>query len=321
MGVTLPPALDGFLEILGVPWPNIDEDEIRKDAAAWRTVQAQAAPAGAEADTAVRRTQQVYRGDSATVLASHWNRVGGDGGHLAQAAAAARIAPVALDGTANVVSAVKVAVGVQAASALVNVTQLVMFGGAVGATAAAARMFLTRQAIGKILREGGEGTGKVLAPALSRRVTGPMRDILENLRRLGGPGGSPVAVGPGGLRLPVRPGGLRTPSGPRHDGIALMGRNNRGSGGGRGSGGRGRPSGRSRWGARDGTGKFHHDVPTNTRGLTKEQMEKLAADLARSIKVRERERDRFGILDPGHEGRLKQEQKALKMLRDKLKEN
>ncbi|WP_449063528.1 hypothetical protein [Planomonospora algeriensis] len=42
--MTLPPALDGFLGVLGVPWPNIDEDEIRKDAAAWRTVQAQSAP-------------------------------------------------------------------------------------------------------------------------------------------------------------------------------------------------------------------------------------------------------------------------------------
>ncbi|MFC5825186.1 DUF4258 domain-containing protein [Nonomuraea insulae] len=197
MGVTLPPELDGFLELLGVPWPNIDEDEIRKDAAAWRTVQAGAEPASAEADAAVRRTQQVYRGESATALAEHWDRVGGDGGHAAQATAAARMAPVALEGTAGVVSAVKVAVGTQAAAGLTSVMQTLAVGGALGVTAATARMYLARHAMTKALREGSSGTGKVLAPALARRVTDPMRRILDDLSL---PGGRPALAG--GPRVP-----------------------------------------------------------------------------------------------------------------------
>jgi uncharacterized protein DUF4258 len=213
MGVTLPPELDGFLGMLGVPWPNIDEDEIRKDAAAWRTVQAGAEPARAEADAAVRGTRQVYRGESATALAEHWGRVGGDGGHAAQATAAARMAPVALEGTAGVVSAVKVAVGTQAAAGLTSVMQALAVGGALGVTAATARMYLARHAMTKVLREGTSGTGKVLAPALARRVTDPMRRILDDLSL---PGARSALAGG---RLPATPAGPRVP-----DGMAAMAR-------------------------------------------------------------------------------------------------
>ncbi|MFB4268962.1 DUF4258 domain-containing protein [Nonomuraea sp. GTA35] len=231
----LSPKLNGFLGMLGVPWPNIDEDEIKKDATAWRTVQAGSQPVGEAADASVRRTQQYHRGESATAAAQHWNRVGGDSGHVAQATAAARVAPVALDGAAGVVSAVKVAVGMQAAAGLTSVVQAVAFGGAVGVTAATARMYLTRHAMGKVMREGAEGTGRVLAPAMARRVTDPMRRILDNLRRPGGPGGTPALAGAGG-RASVRPSGLRPAGGPAsvRDGMAAMGRGNKRSGGGGG---------------------------------------------------------------------------------------
>jgi hypothetical protein len=306
MGVMLPPQLNEFLGVLGVPWPNIDEAEIRKDATAWRTVQTGAAPAGAEADMAVRRTQQVYRGESATVLANHWNSVGGDGGHISQAAAATRLAPVALEGTAGVVSAVKVAVGMQAAAGLTAVMQTLAFGGAVGVTAATARMYLTRHAMGKVLREGSEGTGKVLAPALGRRVTDPMRRILETLRRPGGPGGTPALAGGG--RIPVRNTGLRSPGGPRsaQDGMAQMGRRNDRSGGNSGRGGR-------RSGGRDETGKFHGEIPQSTRNMTAEEKDKLKKDLEASIRKREAEEQRLGY-EAGHAERIDREKSALRRL-------
>lgn len=308
--MTLPPELDGFLGMLGVPWPNIDEDEMRVDAAAWRAVQSGATTSGADADEAVHRTtQQAYHGDSATALAGHWSRVGGDGGHLAQAALATRMAPVALDGAANVVSAVKVAVGTQAAYGLSSVMQALMLGGAAGVTYATARMYLTRHAIGKVLREGAEGSGKVLAPALGKRVTEPMRRILEGLRRPGGPGTPALAGVPRG-GIPVRPTTLRSPSGPRSawDGMMQMGRRNRSSGGGRGGGGGGR-----RWGSRDQTGKFHGDIPTSTRGMTDAEKQKLKRDLEASIRKREQEQERLGW-EAGHEERLKREKSALRRL-------
>ncbi|MFC4118728.1 hypothetical protein [Nonomuraea zeae] len=310
MGVMLPPELSGFMGMIGMPWPNIDEDQIRKDAAAWRVVQAGSEPAGAEADASVRRTQAVYRGESATALAGQWNKLGGEGGHITEAAAASRLAPVALEGTAGVVSAVKVAVGMQAASGLTAVVQAVAFGGAVGVTAATARMYMTRHAMGKVLREGGEGTGKVLAPALARRVTDPMRRILGNLRRPGGPG-SPALAGAGGRGIPMRPAGVRASSGPRsvQDGMAKMGRRNNRSNSGN-SGGRG---GGRRSGSRDQTGKFHGEIPQSTRNMTAEEKAKLKKDLEESIKTRKKEEERLGY-EAGHAERINREQSALRRL-------
>ncbi|GAA4229268.1 hypothetical protein FHR32_002059 [Streptosporangium album] len=226
MGVTLPPEVNGMLGMLGVPWPNLDEDEIRKDAGAWRTVLAGTEQAGGGADATVRRTmEQTYKGDSADAMAGFWEKTGNSGGHLAQAAAAAKLAPVALDGTAMVVTAVKVAVATQAVAAAVKVGRAMLIGGPLGVGAATATMFSTRFAMGRILREGSEGTGRVLAPALSRRVTHPLQNILEKLRGPGG-GGGPALAGAGGPRVPMG----RSPIGRRGDrpgdmpGMAKMGR-------------------------------------------------------------------------------------------------
>ncbi|WP_433510795.1 hypothetical protein ACQP2T_44030 [Nonomuraea sp. CA-143628] len=204
MSVTLPPEASGMLAILGVPWPNVDEDEIRKDASAWRTVLAGTVPAGAAADAQVRRTQQVYGGESGTALAAHWSAAGNSDGHLAQVTSAAKVAPVALDGTAAVVTAVKVAVGTQAAFTAVKVGRALLAGGPFGGSLASAEMFFARRTMAKILREGGESTGRGLAPVLSRRATETFRRVVQNLRRPGGGGGGPRLAGAGGRNVPTR---------------------------------------------------------------------------------------------------------------------
>ncbi|MGP3958225.1 hypothetical protein ACTWPT_19635 [Nonomuraea sp. 3N208] len=234
MGLNLPPELAGIMSMLG-PWPAIDEDMMRAEGNADRAARANVIPAAERSDVAVRNTQQFYRGESANAMGRHWSTVSGD--HLTQAATAMRMSPAFLDGGASVVSAVKIASATQAAAALVDVHRLLLIGGAAGGAAATARILMRRQVVGKILREGSEGTGKVLAPMLRHRVTDPMRRILENLRRPGGPGGSPALAGAGGrtvgLRPPTRLQGFGNTSGPSRGTMAM-------SRGGRG-GGRGRP--------------------------------------------------------------------------------
>ncbi|MCF6471090.1 hypothetical protein FAF44_22200 [Nonomuraea sp. MG754425] len=320
MGLTLSPELNGFVSLLGVPWPNIDEDEIRLDADAWRIVQAGAEPASAEADTDVRGTRDVYSGDSATELAGHWNQVGGNEGHLTQTALASKVAPMALDGAAGVVSAVKLAVGMQAAAGLTAVAQTLAFGGALGVTAATARMYLTRHAMGKVLREGSEGTGKVLGPAVARRVTDPMRRVLDNLRRPGGPGGTPALAGAGG-RMPLRPTVLRNPGGPRsvRDGIANFARK-KGNSGGRGGGGRrgGSSSGRPGMFRRDQTGKMHGDLPNSAANMSKEEAQRVEKEMQKSLDRRNREQDRLGY-EAGHEERIRREKDALRRFQEDMR--
>ncbi|GAA3829737.1 hypothetical protein GCM10022226_58240 [Sphaerisporangium flaviroseum] len=202
MGVTLPPWADGILDLAGVPWPNIDEDEIRKDARAWRTVLAASAPAAEGADrTVLRQTSGDYQGTSATALANHWRQTGGDG-HLSQAAGAGRFAPVVLEGAADVVTGTKVAVISQASVSAVKLATTLLAGGPLAIGTATATVLATRYAMGKILREAGEGGARVLAPGLARRVTEPLARILRNSR---GPwGGGPSLAGAGGpARIPI----------------------------------------------------------------------------------------------------------------------
>ncbi|MFF5205020.1 hypothetical protein [Streptosporangium sp. NPDC000396] len=312
MAVTLPPEAAGMMSMLG-PWPGFNEDDARSERDAARTAHAATVGASGETDSAVRGVQQVYRGQAATSVANYWDRTGAQDGHIAQANAATRLTPVALEGTASVVSGVKVAAGTQAVFASVEVAKLLAFGGVVGATAATTRVLLRRRIVGSILREGSEGTGKVLAPLVRRKITEPMRRILDNLRLPGGPmGPRPLAAGPHG-GIPLRPTGLRPPSGPRsvEDGIARMGRgNNRSGGGGRGGGGGG---GGRRWGSKDRTGKFHGDIPQSTRGMSAAEKEKLKKDLEDSIETREKEQQRLGY-EVGHEERLSREKSALRRL-------
>lgn len=217
MGVTLPPWADGVLSLVGIPWPNIDEDELRLDADAWRTVLAGVSTAGSAADSTVARTvdPSTYQGESATALAGYWESTGGDG-HLRTAATAARYAPVILDGAAGVISATKVGVLSYAAYCSVRLSAAMLTGGPLALGTAAATILGTRYAMGRILKEAGEGGARVLAPGLARRVTQPLADVLRNARGPWG-GGPPLALA-GGPRLPAglprRPPGMDGPRGP-----------------------------------------------------------------------------------------------------------
>ncbi|MEU4331027.1 hypothetical protein [Nonomuraea dietziae] len=326
MAVVLPPAAAATMQMLG-PWPNMNEDDVRAEGNASRVAQSGTASAASGAESAVRATQPVYRGESATSMENHWNRTGAQGGHVAQANAAMRMMPVVLEGTASVVAAVKVAAGTQAVFTAVGVAKALAFGGAVGATVATARVLASRQAVRKILREGSEGTGKVIAPIMRRRVTEPMRRVLDDLRRPGGPGPRLAAAGPRG-GVPLRPSGLRNPSGPRSlkDGIATMGRNNRRNnnrGNGRGGDDGGRRGGggffsrNSNNGSRH-DGRIHGDPPNSARGMTEAQAKEAQARLEKSIKARKREEERKGY-EVGHAERIKREEKALRELKDSIR--
>ncbi|MEU6782444.1 DUF4258 domain-containing protein [Nonomuraea angiospora] len=266
MGVTLPPEVAGVMQMLG-PWPRFNEDDARQERDAVRLAHANTIPATTGADSAVSRAQQVYRGESATAMQGHWERTGTQNGHVAQANAALKLAPAVLEGAASVVTAVKVAAGTQAVYTSVELARLLAFGGAVGATAATARVLMRRKVVGKILHEGSEGTGKVIAPIVRRRITEPMRRILEGLRRPGGP--RPAFAGAGGRTV-----GPRATTGPRHvsDYMAKMGRSNKNArGGGNGRRGGGGRRGGSPRNSTDGT-TSHAADRQGQRGISDDQV-------------------------------------------------
>ncbi|MBB5082222.1 WXG100-like domain-containing protein [Nonomuraea endophytica] len=293
MGVVLDPQVAGFLNLIGFPWPNDNEDEWRLEADDWRVVLAGASAQGAAADETVRRTQEVYQGDSATQLAAHWDKVGDDGGHIAQATSAAKLAPVVLDGTANVVSGVKLAVGTQAAYGLTLTTQALLFGGAAGGMLALARMYMTRHAAGKVALEGAEGTARGLAPFLRGQVTDTMRRIMKEMEK------RPHA----------------------RDGMLQIGRR-RGGGGGGGRGKKGRgydPNSSASYDAA--AQRMHGRLPNanDVNNMTPEQAAKAAKELQDSVLTRKMNQARLGR-DDGHAARLEAEEKLLKDLQRKADE-
>ncbi|MET8139166.1 DUF4258 domain-containing protein [Sphaerisporangium sp. NPDC005288] len=231
MDVMLPPWASGMLNMAGVPWPNISESKIRHEADSWRRLTAQSAASSEGADQVVRTTGADYKGASATALAGHWEKTGGTG-HLGLATRASSYAPVLLDGTATVVTGTKIAVISQAAAATVKLATSMLAGGPLALGTATATVLATRAAMGRILREAGEGGARVLAPGLARKVTEPLERILRNAR--GPMGGAPALAGAGG-RLGVR-GAARVPGreagNPLDDLIMKMGKKKGGSGGG-----------------------------------------------------------------------------------------
>lgn len=225
-----PPWAKPLTDLAGFPY--IDEDEVRKDAHAWRALQAGTTVAGNNADTAVHRLSGSYRGTSATALANHWNRVGGSG-FMGDASLAARYAPVVLDGAATVITATKVAVIAQAAAGVTRIASAMATGGPLALGTVAATYFATRYAMRKVLREAQEGSARVLVPGINRRVTEPLQRLLQNLR---GPMGAPPLAVAGGGRVPLMtrptfttgPRGFTTgPTGPRGIRILNMGRSRR----------------------------------------------------------------------------------------------
>ncbi|WP_248963503.1 WXG100-like domain-containing protein [Sphaerisporangium perillae] len=195
MDVMLPSWASGILNLAGVPWPNVRESRIRDEAQAWRDLTAHAAPASEGADRTVRQSSGTYKGASATALANFWEKNGGADGHLSQATRAAHYAPVLLDGAATVVTGTKIAVISQASVAAVKLATSMLAGGPLALGSATATVLATRYAMGKILREAGEGGARVLAPGIARRVTEPLERILRNAR---GPGGGPPLAMAGG---------------------------------------------------------------------------------------------------------------------------
>ncbi|MFI7614826.1 hypothetical protein ACIBP6_26725 [Nonomuraea terrae] len=213
MDVTVPPEVDAVLELMGVPWPNVSVDEILADRDAWATVLAGAGASGAGAQAAVGATTgAAYHGVAATELAGLWGDPGGVGQLLGQAASAVRYVPALLDNAAWLTTAVKYAVAGGAVWTSAMIARAMLVGGPTAGALALRELIRGRILVTGVQREGAEGVGRVLRPALAAGSTGKFRNVLDDLPRLG-TGRGPMGRGPGGA----------ADGGPRGMSIAQMG--------------------------------------------------------------------------------------------------
>ncbi|MEU3544857.1 hypothetical protein, partial [Streptomyces paromomycinus] len=99
MGVVLPGWADEILDIIGVSWPNVDEDDYREMATAMREFAGDINDGAGQAHEAVQAlVSSAGGGQAAEALNAHWSKINGT--HLAKLAQCGELAATALDGVA-----------------------------------------------------------------------------------------------------------------------------------------------------------------------------------------------------------------------------
>ncbi|GGZ39308.1 nucleic acid/nucleotide deaminase domain-containing protein [Streptomyces poonensis] len=107
MGVTLPGYLDEALDLIGVSWPNVDEDDYREMATAMREFADDVDDGAGEAHKAISDLIGSNEGLAIQALEKHWGKVKDT--HLQNLAEAGRMAATALDGVAVLIEGAKLA--------------------------------------------------------------------------------------------------------------------------------------------------------------------------------------------------------------------
>ncbi|MEU7155250.1 WXG100-like domain-containing protein [Streptomyces chrestomyceticus] len=154
MGVVLPDELAWVLDLIGITWPNVDEDEFREMADSMRDFACEIDNGRTDSLAAVQRLVAENAGPATEAFSAHWDKVSGK--HLHNLAEGGRLLATALDGAAVVISGAKVAAIAQLAIMATEVIAAqaaapLTFGlselGALGATQA------TRLIVRRLLKE------------------------------------------------------------------------------------------------------------------------------------------------------------------------
>jgi uncharacterized protein YukE len=111
MGVVLPGGLAWVLNLIGINWPNIDEDQLREAANTLRGIGTDLSGHGDEAKSEIEKMLQVNKGQSMDNFNALWQKV--ISGHLPQLKEGLDLLGTALDASAVVIEGMKVAAIVQ----------------------------------------------------------------------------------------------------------------------------------------------------------------------------------------------------------------
>ncbi|WP_354643005.1 WXG100 family type VII secretion target [Kitasatospora camelliae] len=178
MGVVLPDELAWILDLIGVDWPNVDEDDYREMADAVRQFAEEIDQHRNDLHQAVEQMAGENAGAALDAFQAHWGKVNGT--HIHQLAEGCRLVGTVLDGVAVVITGAKVAAIVQlgilaaeviAAQAAAPFTFGLSEAGAIGATQA------TRVIVRRLLKEAEEQ----IVDQLISMATGPIISALGSM--------------------------------------------------------------------------------------------------------------------------------------------
>ncbi len=181
MGYTIPEGVDTMLDVVGVGWPNIDEDAYRDMADALREF---ADDADSDAGTAHGHVQALLstgRSESLAALDQHWKKVQGKHKDLGKAA---RTIAGALDRVADIIVARKIAaVGeLTDLAATVGITlALAPVTGGLSTLIGGAKIAATRIAFKKILKEMAEAAVAEIVATLTEPAVAALENVAADL--------------------------------------------------------------------------------------------------------------------------------------------
>lgn len=107
MGLVLPQPLVWVLDIVGVDWPNVDEDQLRSAADELRQMSQELTGDTDDAKSQIEQMLQENSSESLQLFEALWNKLSGS--HLPQVAQAMNVVAGALDAGAVIVVGMKVA--------------------------------------------------------------------------------------------------------------------------------------------------------------------------------------------------------------------
>ena len=113
MGVTLPDELAWVLNLIGINWPNIDEDELRNAASELRTIAGELTSNTGDAQSKIEQLLGANTSESLELFQALWNKVAK--GHLPQLGEGMNLLATGLDISSYVVIGLKLAAIVQLA--------------------------------------------------------------------------------------------------------------------------------------------------------------------------------------------------------------
>ncbi|MGW6739327.1 DUF6531 domain-containing protein [Streptomyces sp. NPDC055025] len=178
MGVTVPDWADTLLDLVGVNWPNVDEDAYRDMADALREFADDLADDGQLANNHMERLLSSGHGEAMDALNEHWGKVKGK--HLRDMVSAARTIAGALDMAAGAIEAMKwkavAELGILAGQTGLAMALIPVTGGLSALLGAGAIAFTKKQLLKLITGAMEEAIGHIVAV-----MTEPAVAALENM--------------------------------------------------------------------------------------------------------------------------------------------
>ncbi|MFJ6775302.1 hypothetical protein ACIQOV_30795 [Kitasatospora sp. NPDC091257] len=182
MAIELPGGLAWVVDLLGVPWPQVNEDKVREYAGHVRNFATNIDHTHAAATATLREMAQHYQAQSYNQLVARWSKMTKD--HLHELVIACNASATALDVAADAIVAMKLAVitelGILAAEAVGGTIASIATLGA-ASVAEAAAIAATRKIVNRLIKEAEE---EVIAILITKAMDPLQKQVEKTVKGL-----------------------------------------------------------------------------------------------------------------------------------------